>query len=134
MSLNQQKRLYQAERCLWGHGRDFASNQEVIEYLDSVVQSDWFVKRYGWVPPIRVEPMRSTKWAGCADRQGYVIYLKRRTENVVLHELAHLLNYSDQHDHSFVDIMLHLIRNAMGFYAWSEFMYELKREGYYDVI
>lgn len=131
MSLKQQKRLYEAERCLWGHGRDFASNQEVIEYLDSVVQSDWFVKKYGWVPPIRVESFQSTKWAGCADRQGYVIYLKKRTENVVLHELSHLLCSSDQHDEHFVSIFQHLIRNAMGFYAWSEFMYELKKVDYY---
>lgn len=133
MSLAQQKRLYEAERCLWGHGREFASNLEVTEYLDSVTKSDWFVKKYGWVPPIRVAPFRSTKWAGCADRQGYVIYLNRRTENVVLHELAHLLCASDQHDEMFVGILTHLVRNAMGFYAWSEFTYELKRVDFYGV-
>lgn len=133
MSLAQQKRLYEAERCLWGHGRDFSSNIEVLEYLDSVVKSEWFVKQYGWVPPIRVEALRSNKWAGCADRQGYVIYLKRRTENVVLHELAHLLCSSDQHDEIFVNIFLHLVRKAMGFYAWSEFAYELRKVDYYAV-
>lgn len=133
MSLTQQRRLYTAERCLWSHGRDFASNQEVVEYLDSVVQSEWFVKQYGWLPPVRVETMRSTKWAGCTDRQKYVIYVSKRTENVVLHELAHILCSTEEHDEIFVSIIQGLIRNAMGVYAWAEFTYELKKVDYYGI-
>lgn len=131
MSLTQQKRLYEAERCLWGHGRSFSSNQEVADYLNTVVESDWFVKQYGWIPPVKIETLRSQKWAGCADRQGFTIYLKRRTENVVLHELSHLICGTDEHDHPFVRTMLHLVRHAMGFYAWAEFSYELKKVDYY---
>lgn len=132
MSLIQQKRLYEAEACLWGHGRDFSSNREVVEYLDSIIHSDWFIKRFGWFPQIEVRNMNTTNWAGCADRLNFRIHLKRRTENVVLHELAHLICPSDEHDDEFVSIMLFLIRNAMGFYAWAEFSYNLEKVEYYN--
>jgi hypothetical protein len=113
MSRIQQKRLYEAERCLWGHGRHFSNNEEVVIYLDSVITSDWFVKVYGWIPSIQVKDWNSEKWAGAADKTSYTIYLNRRTENVVLHELSHLLCPTDEHDEIFVFIYEGLIRNAM---------------------
>lgn len=131
MSLAQQKRLYEAEACLWGHGREFSSNQEAADYLNTVVESEWFVRQYGWIPPIKIETLRSTKWGGCADTKNFVIHLRRRTENVVLHELSHLLCSTDDHDYEFTNIFLGLVRNFMGFYAWSEFAYELKRVDYF---
>lgn len=132
MSLTQQKRLYQAEGCLWAHGRDFSSNTEVVNYLDNICETEWFIKQYGWsIRPIRIQSLHSNKWAGCASREENVIYLRRRTENVVLHEFAHLLCSTDEHDHEFVGHFTFLIRNAMGFYAWSEFTYELEKVDYY---
>lgn len=131
MSLSQQKRLYSAEECLWGHGRDFSNLLEVSYYLDSVTHSDWFVKQYGWVPLIIVKDWSSRKWAGCADKKKFIIHLSKRTENVVLHELAHLLCPTDEHDEIFVNILQSLIRNAMGVYAWAEFKYELEKVYYY---
>ena len=134
MSLNQQKRLYAAEACLWGHGRDFTNLTEVSFYLESVVTSDWFVKRFGFVPSINVRDWNSGKWAGAAIKETFSIYLKRRTENVVIHELAHLLAPTDEHDEMFVDIYLFLIRNAMGFYAWAELSYELRKNAYFECL
>ena len=131
MSLTQQKRLYTAERCLTHHGRDFASLREVVSYLDDICDTDWFVKRFGWINGIQVRDWNSGKWAGCADRLNLVIYLKIRNERVVLHELAHLLAPTDEHDEAFVNILSYLIRNAMGFYAWAEFEYELQKADYY---
>ena len=131
MSLAQQKRLYEAERPLWGYGRSFSHVQDVVDYLNVLTHEDWFLSRFGWMIPIRVLDWNSHKWSGCADRKTFTIYLNRRTENVVLHELAHLLCSTDEHDEEFVGILLFLIRNAMGFYAWAEFTYELEKVDYH---
>ena len=132
MSFQQQKRLYEAERPLWGYGRTFSDTEEVTAYLNDVIHSEWFIKQYGWMSiPILVADWNSTKWSGCADKKTFTIYVNRRTENVVLHELAHLICPTDEHDALFVSILQHLIRHTMGFYAWSEFTYELKRVDYY---
>lgn len=134
MSLSQQKRLYQAERPLWGYGRTFSDTEEVTAYLSDIIRSEWFIKKYGWMSiPIRVVDWNSSSWSGCANKRSFTIYLSRRTENVVLHELAHLLCPSNEHDAVFVEILAHLVRNAMGVYAWAEFTYELQRVDYYGV-
>jgi len=130
MSRIQQKRLYEAESCLWGHGKQFSSIEESTTYLDSVIQSEWFINQFGYLPSIKVCGING-KWAGAADRSKFTIYLKRYTENVVLHELSHLLCLSDEHNECFVSTFLHLIRNSMGFYAWAEFAYELGKVDYY---
>ena len=131
MSLAQQTRLYAAEAVLWGHGRDFSCTREVADYLTDIMAAEWFVKRWPSLPTIEVFNLRTNKWAGCADRKSYAIYLRRRTEHVVLHELAHLLCSTDEHDMQFVEILCHLVRNAMGFYAWAEFVASLEKEDYY---
>jgi hypothetical protein len=132
MSRAQQKLLYQAEAGLWGHGRKFSDAAEVAVYLDSVITSEWFVKEYGWVPSIDVIPCRkSGNLAGAASKKDFYIYINTYTENVALHELAHLLCPTEEHCVLFVNIFKHLIRNAMGFYAWAEFSSDLEKVGYY---
>lgn len=132
MSLTQQKRLYQAEICLWSHGREFSSIREVTDYLNDIMSMEWFIQRFGFLPSIEVRAMNAGRWAGCASRKSYAIYLKNRTEHVVLHELCHLLNSTDEHDHEFVENLTFLVRNAMGFHAWAEFSYELEKVEYYN--
>lgn len=131
MSLTQQKRLYEAEGCLWAHGRDFSCLREVTDYLNDITHMEWFIKRFGYLPKIELRSMSNPKWGGCADRKSYVIYLRNRTEHVVLHELCHLLSSTDEHDYEFVSNMTFIVRNAMGFYAWAEFSYELGKVNYY---
>lgn len=131
LSLEQQKRLYEAEKCLWDHGRSFSSVREVGDYLTDIMRTDWFVESYGWVPPIQIHNWSSSKWAGCASKSDWTIYLKRFNENVVLHELSHLLSPTDEHSKEFVDNFLFLIRNAMGFHAWAEFTSELVKVDYF---
>ena len=125
--------MYQAEACLWGHGRTFGDAVEAAAYLDSIVTAEWFVKEYGWIPSITVQPCRrNNKFAGAASRNKHTIYLVEYTENVILHELSHLLVLSDEHCHLFANTFLLIIRHAMGFYAWAEFAYNLKENGFYD--
>jgi hypothetical protein len=132
MSLKQQTRLYEAEKCLWDHGRVFNSIREVGEYLQDITKSDYFVSKFGWIPPIEIRNFSSRSWAGCADRHQYIIYLKRMNENVVLHELAHLLSSCDEHDHEFTGNLMFLVREFMGFNAFAEFSQELDRVEYFN--
>lgn len=135
MSRLQQKRLYDAERCLWAHGREFSNIDEILYYLDSILVADWFVKRFGYLPGIKVqEATIRGGYAGGADRKSLTIYLKRRNEHVVLHELCHLLGLNDDHDEMFVDNFQFLIRNVMGFYAWAEFTFELNQSNYWEAV
>lgn len=132
MSLTQQKRLYQAEGCLWAHGRDFSSIREVTDYMNDIISMDWFIQRFGFIPSIKVRSVEIGNRVGYANQKSYAIYLKNRTEHVVLHEICHLLSSTDDHDHEFVNNYSFLIRNAMGFYAWSEFTYELEKVDYFN--
>ena len=130
-----QAAVYAAEReALDGRGRSWRGTREVQAYLDHLVTSEWFSERWPHFVHCAVErrgagSVYSTNEglddAGPDGRptEGVVLLAGRPLrQEVVLHELAHLLAPPGcGHTAPFVDVQLELVRGEMGFFAWAEY-------------
>lgn len=119
---SQRSKLYKAEMCIRHKGRKFESIAEVQMYLDKILASAWFKRRYS-MKAVRVQSGR-----GCyASGNSPTITLAKwgLNEAVVLHELSHLVTdrtygtYGIQaHGREFAKTFLELVRHKMGDEIW----------------
>jgi len=117
--------VYAAERVVDETTRRFATMAEVKEFVEHVVDDDWFYDTYPAARgryPIVESRSSSASFSVCA---GDVIAIgnspHHRTAAVVLHELAHFATASaDGHGPIFRNAYLKLVRRHMGFYAWAD--------------
>lgn len=129
----QQAAVYAAEaEALGDRGIRWRRVSEAQSYLDRLVGSEWFARRWPRFGPAYVERRGSgSTWSTCAawsgpGADGGVIYLAELSQPVLLHELAHLLaGPGEGHSARFAETHLELVRQEMGFYAWSDYRHQL---------
>ncbi len=131
----QQEAVYAAEsESLGGYGRRFADVREIQAYLDELAGSAWWLDRWPSIGRVVVERFSSRRWAGVARTQELRIAVAygAATEDVVLHELAHIVTPDEEHSPVFCHALLMLVRERMGFFAWVELERALRLRGCLD--
>ncbi len=133
MALNEQEAVYDSQSKVFPFwGQTFYSIHEIASYLTKLMDTEWFFAQFGPTPQVALKEWKDrNRWAGCADAKTFTIYLKKgnQAESTILHELAHLLCGSGDHGQCFVDTQLILIRQQMGFHAYSEYRNALLETG-----
>jgi putative metallohydrolase (TIGR04338 family) len=125
------------EAALAGAGRAFRDLREVRVYLDDLIGSDWWADRWPHVEAIPVARTRSERFSGYAVEGTGEIRLRREgqvklprvgslREPVVLHEVAHVVTPGSGHGPTFVDALLALVRERLGFHAYGALLAELR--------
>ena len=128
MSREEQLAVYAAEdAALAGLGRVFPDAPAAQRYVDELVAGDWWGSRWPQVDRVVVARSRSRRFAGYA-LTGVTpeMRLSSLRESVILHELAHTVAGGD-HGPPFVDALLALVRQQMGFHAYGALRAELER-------
>ena len=122
---------YRAEADLKITSRRFANIAEVREFVEQVMDEDWFFETFpaaaGRTPIIESRSSGAT-WSMCS---GDVIAIARvgRNAATVLHELAHWATASaDGHGPIWRNAYLKLVRRHIGFHAYGELEAGFKRE------
>lgn len=123
------------EDALAGAGRVFRDLREVRAYLDDLVGSDWWADRWPHIETIPVARTRSERFSGYAVegsgeirlRTGGQAKLPSLREPVVLHEVAHVVTPGSGHGPAFVDALLALVRERLGFHAYGALIAELRQ-------
>ena len=108
-------------------GRAFRDRREVRAYLDELVASDWWADHWPHVEAIPVARTRSDRFDGYAVEGSGEIRLGSLREPVVLHEVAHVVTPGAGHGPSFVNALLALVRERLGFPAYGALLAELRR-------
>jgi putative metallohydrolase (TIGR04338 family) len=136
---DRQLSVYAAEEAaLAGAGREFRDLREVRAYLDELIGSDWWADRWPQVEAIPVARTRSGRFSGYAvegsaeirlrtERQVKLPSVSNLREPVVLHEVAHVVTPGAGHGPAFVDALLALVRERLGFHAYGALLAELRR-------
>ncbi|HVW32947.1 MAG TPA: hypothetical protein VHL53_10445 [Acidimicrobiia bacterium] len=127
---DRQLAVYAAEDAALGaRGRTFADLAEVRAYVAELINTDWWGDRWPEVETVEVERTRSERFSGFAVEGGREIRLGQRglREPVVLHELAHVVTPGAGHGPSFVETLLALVRERLGFHAYGALLDELRR-------
>jgi putative metallohydrolase (TIGR04338 family) len=120
--------LYAGEDAALGDaGRSFRDLREVRAYLDDLVSSDWWADRWPHVEAIPVGRTRSGRFDGYAVEAAGEIRLRSLRESVVLHEVAHVVTPGAGHGPAFVEALLALVRERLGFHAYGALLAELRR-------
>jgi putative metallohydrolase (TIGR04338 family) len=135
-----QEALYQAEAesidALGIRWRRIADAQRAV---DTLVGSDWFGELWPHFVRATVERRgRGAAWSTCVPldsdgpdgrpTEGVILVAGALRQPVVLHELAHLLLPRDVgHGPAFAETMLTIVRHEMGFVAFAEYLYALRR-------
>ena len=118
--------MYRAERLIWKHGEKFQTVGEMQVYVDKVMSSAWFKRRWPYVARggITVLDGRGRRSACAQDLWGVGMAIKMptwsRSEPVILHEIAH--HCADEihgsnapgHGWGFTSTFLELITHEMG--------------------
>jgi putative metallohydrolase (TIGR04338 family) len=115
------------EAALAGAGRVFRDLREVRAYVDELIGSDWWADRWPHVEAIPVARTRSGRFSGYAVEDSAEIRLGSLREPVVLHEVAHVVTPGAGHGPAFVDALLALVRERLGFHAYGALLAELRR-------
>lgn len=115
------------EAALAGAGRVFRDLREVRAYLDDLIASDWWADRWPDVEAIPVARTRSGRFSGYAVGGTGEIRVGSLSEPVVLHEVAHVVTPGSGHGPVFVDALLALVRERLGFHAYGALLAELRR-------
>ena len=122
-----QQAVYAAEdAALDGAGRSFPHLGEVRAYVAELVGSDWWADRWPHVEAIPVARSRSERLDGYAVGGTGEIRLSSLREPVVLHEVAHVVTPGAGHGPEFVDALLALVRERLGFHAYGALLAELR--------
>jgi len=114
------------EAALAGAGQDFRNLGEVRAYVDELVASDWWADRWPHIEAIPVARSRSERLDGYAVGATGEVRLSRLREPVVLHEVAHVVTPGAGHGPDFVDALLALVRERLGFHAYGALLAELR--------
>lgn len=136
-----QSDVYAAEHeALSGRGVQWRRVRDAQAYVDDLVASPWFVERWPHFVRCAVErrgsgSVYSTNDAldrcgpGGAPTEGAVLLADGcLCQEVVLHELAHLLAPPDcGHGPEFLAVQTELVRREMGFFAFVEYREALAR-------
>jgi putative metallohydrolase (TIGR04338 family) len=134
-----QRSIYAGEEAaLAGTGREFRDLGEVRAYLDDLISSDWWADRWPHVEAIPVARTRSGRFDGYTvegageirlrtGRQVKLPSVSALREPVVLHEVAHVVTPGAGHGPAFVDALLALVRERLGFHAYGALLAELRR-------
>lgn len=115
----QQEALYAAQgEALSSLGRRFASLKAVRAYVQAVTETEEWSERCPVQACVEVHSSAGDrKWAGWADTDSHAIWTSL-DEQVILHELAHLLTPRQGHGPGFARAYLELVREHMGFHAY----------------
>jgi len=108
-------------------GRVFRDLREVRAYLEDLVASDWWADRWPHVEAIPVARTRSGRFSGYAVEGTGEIRVGSLSEPVVLHEVAHVVTPGAGHGPAFVEALLALVRERLGFHAYGALLAELRR-------
>lgn len=135
-----QSAVYRAEaEALSGTGRRWRRIEEVRRYVDALVRADWFAERWPDLLDVGVERRgagarwslavaEATGYPGGPCTEGRILVAGPLSQLVVLHELAHLLAHPDDtHGPVFARIHLELVRQEMGFAAFTDYRDALRR-------
>jgi putative metallohydrolase (TIGR04338 family) len=135
-----QAALYAAEaESIEGAGVTWARLADAQRDLDRLVASEWFAERWPHFGRATVRRRgRGATWslglpldhAGprATATEGVILVAGPLRQPVVLHELAHLLvPDGDGHGPEFAETLLTLVRAEMGFPAFAELYYALRR-------
>jgi putative metallohydrolase (TIGR04338 family) len=114
------------EAALTGAGRAFRDLRDVRAYLDDLINSDWWADRWPHVETIAVARTRSERFSGYAVEGSGEIRVGSLSEPVVLHEVAHVVTPGTGHGPAFVDALLALVRERLGFHAYGALLAELR--------
>lgn len=116
---SQRQKVYDAEKVIRRQGRSFSSIEEMQTYCDRLTGSAWFSRRWS-VTKIVVQRGRegTSAWANAMRR---IINMPTWawTEDVVLHEISHILTERKYgkvaaHGREFARTYLELVRHQMG--------------------
>ena len=120
--------IYAGEDAALGEaGRSFRDMREVRAYIDDLVSSEWWAERWPHVDAIPVGRTRSTRFEGYAVQASGEIRVGNLRESVVLHEIAHIVTPGAGHSPAFVEALLALVRERLGFHAYGALLAELRR-------
>ena len=115
------------DAALAGAGRVFRDLREVRAYLEELIGSDWWADRWPHVEAIPVGRTRSERFSGYAVEGTAEIRLGSLREPVVLHEVAHVVTPGAGHGPAFVEALLALVRERLGFHAYGALRAELRQ-------
>jgi putative metallohydrolase (TIGR04338 family) len=115
------------DAALAATGKEFRDLRQVRAYLDDLIGSDWWADRWPHVEAIPVARTRSGRFSGYAVDGTGEIRVGSLREPVVLHEVAHVLTPGSGHGPAFVDALLALVRERLGFHAYGALLAELRR-------
>jgi putative metallohydrolase (TIGR04338 family) len=122
--------IYAGEDAALGEaGRLFRDMREVRAYIDDLVSSEWWADRWPHVDAIPIGRTRSTRFEGYTVQAGGEIRVGSLRESVVLHEIAHVVTPGADHGPAFVEALLALVRERLGFHAYGALLAELRRRG-----
>jgi putative metallohydrolase (TIGR04338 family) len=123
-----QSRVYESEEAaLADAGRRFRDLREVRVYVAELMDSDWWAQRWPEVDAIPVGRSRSGRMSGYAVEGAGEIRLASLREPVLLHEIAHVVTPGAGHGPAFVDALLALVRERLGFHWYGALLAELRR-------
>ena len=123
-----QIRIYESEEAALAQaGREFRHLGEVRAYIAELLDSDWWAERWPEVDSIPVGRSRSGRMSGYAVDGAAEIRLASLREPVVLHEIAHVVTPGAGHGPAFVDALLALVRERLGFHSYGALLAEFRR-------
>ena len=123
-----QSRVYESEEAALAEaGREFRDLREVRAYVAELVDSDWWAQRWPEVDAIPLARSRSARMSGYAVEGAGEIRLASLREPVVLHEIAHVVTPGAGHGPAFIDALLALVRERLGFHWYGALLAELRR-------
>lgn len=117
---NQRKKLYCAEGVV--HGKHFETIPEIQEHVNKIAVSDWWKKHHKFYTyPITVHDGRGRRNACAVGMTDIKLPKWSRHEEVILHELAHLVvhsrfgnNGAAGHGCEFAKVLLLMVKRFMG--------------------
>lgn len=119
--------IYDSEEAAFGEaGRVFRDLREVRAYVDELVASDWWADRWPHIDAIPVGRTRSGRFGGYAVEGAGEIRLGSLREPVLLHEIAHVVSPGTGHGPDFVNNLLALVRERLGFHSYGALLAELR--------
>ena len=107
-------------------GRTFRDLREVRAYVADLLDSDWWAQHWPQVDAIAVARSRSDRLSGYALEGTPEIWLASLAEPVLLHEIAHVVTPGAGHGPAFVDALLALVRERLGFHSYGALLAELR--------
>lgn len=120
---SQRKKLYRAENFVTV-GKKFKTLKKAQKFLDKVLGSAWFQRRFGKVS-IRMEMTQGWTKSYCRRTEGLLRMLPEHlNERIILHELTHALVQAPHAGHGrlFCAVYLDLVRHYLGENAYDQLL------------